>query len=256
MLEVYSWEPNANSGKPLLALKEKGVPFDFHYINMGQLEQHSAEYLAVNPQGTIPCVIHDGFKMLESTPMMEYVDRAFHHGPHLIPHDPYEQWRMRWWMRYVDEYLNPSLAMQAGASAGGRFASQMSEEEKDAAVARIPLPERRRVWRLILDRGVSEEELAESRRRVSVAIAKFEEALGEHPYLAGPHYSLADVDAMTTLHSWPVNRADDVNADKTPNLWAWFKRCHAREGIQEAFRMGRFIGPNMAQVRETLGLEA
>ena len=253
MLDVYSWEPNANSGKPLLCLKEKGVEFEFHYINMGVLEQHSPEYVKVNPQGTIPTVIHDGFKMLESTPAMEYIDEAFH-GPHLTPHDPYEQWKMRRWMRYVDEYLNPSLAMQAGSSAGGRMAGNMTEEEKDAAVARIPLPERARVWRLILDRGVSEAELEESRRRVTSAIAEFERALGDHPYLAGPTYSLADVDAMTTLHSWPLMRPE-INETDTPNLWAWFRRCHAREGIKEAFKMGRFIGPRMGEVRQKLGLE-
>ena len=254
MLDVYSWEPNANSGKPLLCLKEKGVPFEFHYINMGVLEQHSPEYVAINPQGTIPCVIHDGFKMLESTPNMEYVDEVFE-GPKLIPDDPYQQFRMRWWMRFVDEYLNPSLAMQAGSSAGGRMAGGMSEEEKDAAVKRIPLPERARVWRLILDQGVSEEELAESRRRVTAAIAQFEQALGESPYLAGPTYSLADLDAMTTLHSWPLMRPE-INEKDTPNLWAWFRRCHARPGTKEAFTLGRFIGPRMGEVRQKLGLEA
>jgi hypothetical protein len=39
MLEVYTWEPNANSGKPLLCLEEKAVPFVYHYIGMGQREQ-------------------------------------------------------------------------------------------------------------------------------------------------------------------------------------------------------------------------
>ncbi len=197
-------------------------------------------------------MIHDGFSMFESTPAMEYLDEVCD-GAKLTPDDPYQQWKMRWWMRYVDEYLNPSLAMQAGSAAGGRM--QMSEEEKDAAVARIPLPERARVWRLILDRGVSEEELAESRRRVGVAIETFETALGETPYLAGPDYSLADVDAMTTLHSWPLMR-EEITAEKTPNLWAWFRRCHARQGIKDAFALGRFIGTRMGEVREKLGLEA
>ena len=31
---LYHWEPNANSGKPMLALAEKGVAFDSHYIDM------------------------------------------------------------------------------------------------------------------------------------------------------------------------------------------------------------------------------
>ena len=252
MIEVHTWEPNANSGKPLLLLKEKGADFDFHYINMGALEQHSPDYVKINPNGTVPTIIDHGFSMFESTPAMEYLDEVCA-GPRLTPDDPYERWKMRWWMRFVDEYLNPSLAMQAGSAAGGRM--QMSEAEKDAAVARIPLPERARVWRLILDRGVSDQELAESRRRVTSAITTFEKALGESPYLAGDAYTLADVDAMTTLHSWPLNR-EDISQEKTPNLWAWFQRCHARQGIKDAFALGRFIGTRMGEVRAKLGLEA
>ena len=251
MIEVHTWEPNANSGKPLLLLKEKGAAFDFHYINMGALEQHSPAYVKINPNGTVPTVIVDGFSMFESTPGMEYLDEVVD-GAALTPKDPLRRWKMRWWMRFIDEYLMPSLAMQAGSAAGGRM--QMSEAEKDAAVARIPLPERARVWRLILDRGVSEEELAESRRRVSSAIAILEKALGESPYLTGPDFTLADLDAMTTLHSWPLNR-EDVTAEKTPNLWAWLKRCHARQGLKDAFALGRFIGARMGEVRAKLGLE-
>ncbi|HEX4095420.1 MAG TPA: glutathione S-transferase family protein [Caulobacteraceae bacterium] len=251
-ITVHTWEPNANSGKPLLLLKEKGAEFDYRYINMGALEQHSPEYLKVNPNGTVPTVIVGGFSMFESTPAMEYLDEVVP-GPHLTPKDPYRRWKMRWWMRFIDEYLMPSLAMQAGSAAGGRM--QMSEEEKDAAVARIPLPERARVWRLILDRGVSDEELTESRRRVTSAIATFEKALGESDYLAGDEFTLADLDAMTTLHSWPLMR-EDVSEDATPNLWAWFRRCHARQGLKDAYALGRFIGTRMPEVREKLGLDA
>ena len=252
MITVHTWEPNANSGKPLFLLKEKGAAFDYHYVNMGALEQHSPDYVKVNPNGTVPTVIVNGFAMFESTPNLEYLDEVVD-GPRFTPSDPLQRWRMRWWMRFIDEYLMPCLAMQAGSAAGGRM--QMSEEEKDAAVARIPLPERARVWRLILDRGVSEEELQESRRRVTSAIATFERALGENDYLAGPAFSLADLDAMTTLHSWPLMR-EDVSAEKTPNLWAWFRRCHSRQGIKDTFALGRFIGTRMGEVRETLGLEA
>ena len=252
MITVHTWEPNANSGKPLFLLKEKGAEFDYHYINMGALEQHSADYVKVNPNGTVPTVNVDGFAMFESTPGLEYLDEVVE-GPRLTPDDPLQRWKMRWWMRFIDEYLMPCLAMQAGSAAGGRM--QMSEDEKDAAVARIPLPERARVWRLILDRGVSEEELQESRRRVSSAIETFERALGESDYLAGTEFSLADLDAMTTLHSWPLMR-EDVSAEKTPNLWAWFRRCHARQGMKDTFALGRFIGTRMGEVREKLGLQA
>ena len=55
---LYHWEPNANSGKPMLALMEKGVAFDSHYIDMLNFDQHKPEYLAINPQGTIPAMTH------------------------------------------------------------------------------------------------------------------------------------------------------------------------------------------------------
>ena len=31
---LYHWEPNANSGKPMLALMEKGVAFDLSLIHI------------------------------------------------------------------------------------------------------------------------------------------------------------------------------------------------------------------------------
>jgi hypothetical protein len=30
-VHVYTWEPNSNAGKPLFALAEKGVAFEYHY---------------------------------------------------------------------------------------------------------------------------------------------------------------------------------------------------------------------------------
>ena len=43
MLTIYHWEPNANSGKPLLAALEKGVQFESRYVDMLAFEQHAPE---------------------------------------------------------------------------------------------------------------------------------------------------------------------------------------------------------------------
>ena len=109
-VRLYHWEPNANSGKPMLALAEKGVDFESHYIDLLKFDQHQPDYLRINPDGTIPAMVHDDRVFTESTPMMEYVDDAFD-GPALKPTDPRERWRMRWWMRFFDAYFGPSLSM-------------------------------------------------------------------------------------------------------------------------------------------------
>jgi len=42
MIKLFHWEPNANSGKPMLALMEKNVPFESCYTDLLRFDQHSA----------------------------------------------------------------------------------------------------------------------------------------------------------------------------------------------------------------------
>jgi GSH-dependent disulfide-bond oxidoreductase len=253
MLEVYTWEPNANSGKPLLMLEEKGVKFEYHYVDMGKREQHSPAYLALNPGGTVPTVIHDGHVLTESSPALEYLDAALE-GPALRPRDPYRLWRMRWWIRFLDLQYCPSLAMFGGAGASRRM-PQLDAEAIEEQVRSIPVPERRRVWRLIMAKQVPEAQLAESNRRIGAGIRLFERALAEHPYLAGPEYTLADIVAMITVYAMPASRPDEVNDRKTPRYMDWLRRCHARPGTRAAFALGRgWVSSRVEETRKLLGV--
>ena len=254
MIDVYTWEPNANSGKPLFCLKEKQVPFTHHYIDMGQYQQFSPEFLAINPDGTIPAIVHDGFVMTESTPAMEYIDDAFD-GPPLRPADPVQRWRMRQVMRYMDNIVAPSLAMIASNRlAAPRFMGR-DREELRRELDRIPLPERRASWEKLMFNATPPADLEESRRRVSEAIARFERWLSESEWLAGDSFSLADINVFATFYGLPLSYPEDVTDAVTPRLMAWLRRCHARRGLQEALGMGRgFIGQRAVELRRMLGL--
>lgn len=253
-VEVYTWEPNANSGKPLLCLHEKQVPFVHHYIDMGVREHHEPAYLAINPAGTIPTVVHGRVRLTESTPAMGYIDDAFD-GPPLRPADPALRWRMRWILRVMDNSVCPALAMvTSNALTAPRF-RDTPEEEKRAALAKIPDPERRRTWELLMHDATPPEAIAESQRRVAEGLALLERMLIEHPYLAGPEFSLADIGAMATFYHLPVSRPDEVSPEQTPRLWAWLRRCHARPGLQAGFAMGRgFISARARQACDALGV--
>ncbi len=109
---LYHWEPNANSGKPMLALAEKGVAYNSHYLDLLNFDQHDPEYLKINPQGTIPAMTHGNLMLTESTAIMEYVNEAFD-GPDLMPSDPQARWRVRWWMKFFDQWFAPSVSMFA-----------------------------------------------------------------------------------------------------------------------------------------------
>jgi glutathione S-transferase/GST-like protein len=254
MLDVYTWEPNANSGKPLFCLHEKRVPFTYHYIDMGAYEHHGPDFLAINPDGTIPAIVHGGFTMTESTPAMEYIDEAFD-GPPLRPAEPYHRWRMRMLLRYMDNVVAPALAMIASNRlAAPRFVGQDADELR-AKLDRIPLPERRATWEKLMFQATPLADIAESERRVADAICRFDDILGRRPWIASGTFSLADIGVFATFYSLPTAREHEVNDEATPHLMRWLRACHARPGLQAALRMGKgFVTQRAAEIREKLGI--
>jgi GST-like protein len=238
MLTIYHWEPNANSGKPIMAAMEKGVAFESRYLDMLRFEQHSAEYLRINPNGTLPAMVHDGVLVPESTAMMEYVDAAFE-GPPLRPGDAFERWRMRWWCRFLDQFLGPSISMMGWKYFVGPAVQGRDPQELRDHLERIPLEERRIAWSKAIYSAFSEEELTESVRRIAFGVQELEGALATRPWLAGESFSIADIAGFCMLAGLPVMSPDVVNDDRTPYLLRWLRRLYARPAIRESLKLGR-----------------
>lgn len=238
MLKLYHWEPNANSGKPMLALAEKGVEYESHYLDLLSFDQHRPEYLAVNPDGTIPALVHEDRVFTESTPMMEYIDEAFA-GPALRPKDPADRWRMRWWMRFFDAYFAPSLSMIGWSVFVGPSARQKDPKELAAAIERIPLPSRRVAWRKALFNEFSPDELEESRRRVQFAIGVLEAHLAGSPWMVGESYSLGDINGFNLAYALPLSQPDKCNDQTTPHIMEWLRRIYERPATRQTWAKGR-----------------
>lgn len=237
-VRLYHWEPNANSGKPMLALAEKGVPFESHYTDLLKFDQHQPAYLAINPDGTIPTLVHGSHVLTESTPMMEYVDDEFD-GPPLKSKDPKERWRMRWWMRFLDAYYGPSLSMIGWSVFVGPAVRQRPKEELEAAIARIPLESRRIAWRKAMFNEFSPAELDESRRRVRFCTGVLEEHLTRHEWIAGKTFSLGDINGFNLGYALPLSQPDHCNDQKTPHIMEWLRKIYERPATKEVWKLGR-----------------
>jgi GSH-dependent disulfide-bond oxidoreductase len=235
---LYHWEPNANSGKPMLTLAEKGVAYESRYLDLLQFDQHKPAYLAINPDGTIPAMVHGSHVFIESTPMMEYIDDAFP-GPPLKPQDPAARWRMRWWMRFFDSYFAPSLSMIGWSIFIGPAARQRPPEELQAAIERIPLESRRIAWRKALFNEFSAAELAESKRRVLFATLALEKHLSSSTWIAGDTYSLGDINGFNLGYALPLSQPDHCNDTKTPHIMEWLRRIYERPAARETWALGR-----------------
>ena len=234
MLELYHFEPAANSMKPLLCLSEKGVEFTSRQLNLEgrRWEQYSDWFLKVNPDGQVPVLVHDGKVVIESTVINEYIEDVFPDNP-LRPADPYWRAQMRIWTKFVDEYFCPALTV-IGANFATPFAQKIDKAEMEAILARIPLDGPRKKWATVSSTGYSEEDVADARRKLGVTVQKIEASLSEHEWLAAPTYSLADVNAYSMVSGTQRVIPDQLNETAAPRTVDWLRRMEDRPGVKKA----------------------
>ena len=161
MLALYHFGPVANSLTPLLALLEKGLAFDNRVLDSRKWEHHDPAFRAINPDGIVPVLVHDGRVVRESTVINEYLEDVFPQ-PALRPANPWLRAEMRVLTKYVDEYFCPALTT-IGAHGATPFASKIDKSEMAARLANMPNEEVRRKWATVSETGYSDEELADAR---------------------------------------------------------------------------------------------
>ena len=76
-LKYYHAEPLANSLKSMLPLKEKGLAYESRYVDLHKFEQHSDWFVAINPEGQVPVLDHDGAIVTHTTVINEYLEDVF-----------------------------------------------------------------------------------------------------------------------------------------------------------------------------------
>lgn len=238
MLSLYHYEPSANSMKPLLCLAEKGLQYESHYVDLHHFEQHAAEFVALNPNGQVPVLIHDGAVINESTVINEYLDEVFPEVK-LVPEDPVERANMRIWSKFVDEYFCPALSLIGWSILVPTIAARLADGELEEALKKVPLEEQRRKWLTAATESFTEEQLAEARRKVTESIERMEGLLAKRKWLAGNAYSLADVNSYSMVAAVPRLVPEAMSEEKTPRSTAWLDKMNARPAVQAALATSR-----------------
>ena len=75
-VELYHFWSLVCSVRCRMALEEKGLPWTSRYIGLFKFDQMRPEYLAINPRGMVPTLVHDGKPVGESSVINEYIDAA------------------------------------------------------------------------------------------------------------------------------------------------------------------------------------
>jgi glutathione S-transferase len=110
---VFFHAPNTRSTGTRILLEELGAPYELRAVNMKAGEQRKPNFLAVNPMGKVPAILHRGELVTEQVAIFVYLADVFPQAG-LTPalDDPLRGPYLRW-MAYYGSSFEPAVVDRA-----------------------------------------------------------------------------------------------------------------------------------------------
>jgi len=105
--------PNSRSGAVRFLLEELGADYHLHLLDLTKNEQRAPDYLAINPMGKVPAILHDGALVTEQPAIFIYLADLFPDAG-LAPglRDPLRGPYLRW-MAFYGASFEPAVIDRA-----------------------------------------------------------------------------------------------------------------------------------------------
>lgn len=237
---LYNAPQSTCSQRVRYLLHAKGLAFDEHRLDLFRGDQLKPDYLAINPNGVVPALVHDGRTVIDSAVIMEYLEDILPDVAPSRPADPFEAARMRAMIRFIDEIPTPAIRVPSYNLAFLPHFRSMSEEEFQALADSKPL---RREFLLKMGRtGFPKPEMDEALGRLRRAVLRMSDWLeeGGGPWLMGQSLTQADIAVMPVI----VRMADinlDTAWDDRPEIGRWLERIRASAPFAATYYHGSLL---------------
>lgn len=206
---------NSRSQRVLWLLEELEVPYQIKIYQRGDSMLAPPELKKVHPLGKSPTITDGNRVVAESGAILEYLESQYDAEGKLKLHDEEEVIQSRYWLHYAEGSLMPLLVMKLIFSRMGK----------------APVPWLLRPIGSAFGKGVQkgylDPQLANHRQFI-------EQHLARHPWFAGSHFSLADIQMSFPLQALSARGG----AADSPAIQAWLAKVQSRAAWQRALEKG------------------
>jgi len=196
MLKLYHDPISPNSRRVWITLLEKELEFELVEVKLDG-EQFQPEFLALNPFHHIPVLVDDGFNVVESLAILDYLETKYP-NPVMLPTDAKDLAIARMVQLVTVNELLPATLTLSGVILG--------------------LP------------GGNPEKIEQAKQKASTVLKFFENLLDDRPYFGSQNLTLAEVVAGTIV-PWLFRGGVSLSGDY-PKLKAWCDRLMTRPSWQ------------------------
>jgi glutathione S-transferase len=231
VITLYHFPRAICAQKVRIALAEKQLAFESRIVTPQNLR--SAEYLAINPNGYVPTLVHDDAILTESRIISEYIDDAFPDPP-LMPSAPLARARVHAWTKQIDDSLHLNVFVLTFVAS---FRKEFLTWPADLRELRLPLNFIKRTITLDLaEKAGQSGYYLDAVRRFRTLLADMDMTLGHSEWLVDDAYSLADADLTPYLRRLEEIGFWHLVCDEYPHVERWFAAVRARPSYQTAIR--------------------
>ncbi|HEC8324179.1 TPA: glutathione-dependent disulfide-bond oxidoreductase [Providencia rettgeri] len=207
----------------LLALGIKEAEYDAWLINIGEGDQFSSGFVEINPNSKIPALVDrsgkEPIRVFESGSILTYLAEKF---SAFLPATQPERAETLSWL-----FWQMGSAPFAGGGFGHFYA--YAPEKFEYPINRFAM---------------------EIKRQLDV----LDKRLAEHKYVAGDHYSIADIAIWpwygALVKGWLYDAAEFLSVHEYKHVIRWADEVYARPAVQRGRRVNRLQGDPTQQVRE------
>lgn len=199
MLKLY-YAPGTCALATHIALEEAGAPYEALPVDFGAQQQHSPEYLAVNPKARVPALVTEDGTLTETPALLCFVAQRFPEAALAPLDDPFALARLQ----EFNSYLCSTVHV---AHAHGRRGARWAD-----------------------DTGAIEAMKRKVASNVAEAFALIERELLRGPWVIGDRYTISDP-YLFTIASWL--EGDGVDTAKLPRIMEHRARMLARPAVRK-----------------------
>ena len=247
MIELFHNHASTCSQKVRICLAEKGLDYASRHIDLSKFEHLTPEYLAINPNGVVPALRHDGGVVIESTVICEYLDEVFPQNP-LSPAEPLQRAEMRAWLRFIDEV--PSMAVRVPTFQNLILPSYQRLSKDEFVQLADSMPVRKQFIMRMGQEGFDNKEYQGSIDQLDRSLRRMEKAFESGAWIVGDQYSIADICIFPVLHRMTELSMEAMWEADLPRVTDWYRRMTDRPSFAKAFYPEATLAFSMPQLRE------
>lgn len=195
-MKLYGHPMSNHSLRVQALLEEFKVPYDLHIVDFEKQENHSEEYLEMNPNAKVPVIDDDGYILWESHAIMRYLCGKYERDD-WYPNDYKERAHVDKWLDWCHTRLNPEAVIIA-------FNTFRNTGE--------------------------EERIAAAKEDVLSLLPIIEDVFKSQPYLCGRNMNIADLSLLSSIMYLDMC---DAGLKKFPETRKWYEKNFSKSTLSK-----------------------